>query len=139
MTNKNKFDNLWMNIAHEFAMQSHDKRAKVGAVIVKDDRVVSNGWNGTPPGDDNTCQDEDGVTKPDVIHAEMNALLKAARSGVATQGSTMYCTFSPCVPCSRAMRVAGITRLVYTHLYRNGEGADYLEKHGIDVTRHEIK
>ena len=128
-----KFDSLWMGIAQEFANMSHDKRAKVGAVIIKDDRIVSNGWNGTPPGDNNACQDENGVTKPDVIHAEMNALLKAARDGVSVDGATMYCNYSPCVPCSRAMRVAGIKRLVFQNTYRNGEGAKYLLDHDIEV------
>lgn len=113
-----KFDGLYMGIAMQHAMQSHDNRAKVGCLIVKDDKPVSSGWNGTPPGADNTCQDENNVTKPNVIHAEMNALIKAARDNGGVKDATVYCTLSPCVSCANALRAAGISRFVYLHQYK---------------------
>lgn len=130
-----KFDNLYMGFAISNSLQSHCNRLKVGSVIVKSERVVSNGWNGTAPGEDNRCQDENGKTKDSVIHSEMNAILKAARHGESLENSTIYCTASPCVPCSRALVAVGIRRLVYGTQYRDREGLDYLLKHGVDITQ----
>ena len=128
-----KFDGLYMGIAELNAKQSHCNRTKTGALIVYNDRLVSAGWNGTPPGDDNKCQDENNVTKPEVVHAEMNAILKAARDGVSVNGATMYVTLSPCSRCARAMIVSGIKRVVYRDAYRDSEGVDYLKTRGVDV------
>lgn len=134
-----KFDGLYMGIALKYGEQSHDKRAKVGCYVVKDDRPVSSGWNGTPPGDDNTCQDENNVTKPNVIHAEINAIIKAARDNGDMKDSTVYCTLSPCIQCANALRGTGIKRFVFKHRYVGNSpcGIAELEKSGIEVEHYE--
>jgi len=130
-----KFDSLYIALASRMAEESHDPIYKVGALIVKDERIISNGWNGTPAGDDNACRDKHGFTKPDVVHAEMNALLKAARDGISVNGATIYCTYSPCPSCARAARIAGIKRFAYREQYRNPEGILYLQERGIEVVQ----
>ena len=131
-----KFDDLYMGIAIQHAKKSHDERFKVGCFIVKDDKPISAGWNGTPPGDDNNCRDENGITKPSVIHAEMNAILKAARTTGDLEGATMYCTLSPCVQCANAIRVCKFSRLVYLDEYPNTEGLNMLIKNGMKVEKY---
>lgn len=112
---------------------SHSKRAKVGAVIVRDHRIVSVGYNGTPSGWDNKCEDEEFNTKREVLHAEMNALMFAARNGVPTDGCSMVMTLSPCFECSKAIYQAGIKEVLYKDLYRDKSGIDFLIKCGINV------
>jgi dCMP deaminase len=131
-------DKLWMDIAERCSTESKAVRAKVGAVIEKDGNPVSVGWNGTPGGRDNTCEivQADGSlkTKPEVLHAELNALMKVTRtSGVPTDGATMYVTLSPCIECSKMIIQAGIKRVVYKEQYRDLEGVYLLQAVGIHV------
>lgn len=128
-----KFDTLYMLVAELNAQMSKDERALVGAAFVNNDRILSTGWNGTAPGEDNKCQDENGVTLPTVIHAEMNAIYKAARDGQSLNGSTLYCTNSPCKTCARALHSVGIARLVFSKQYRDTEGIEFLIDRGVQV------
>lgn len=120
-----------MACAYAFASNSYAKRKQVGAVIAKDNRIIATGYNGTPPEMCNTCEKDD-VTIPEVVHAELNAILFAARHGVALEGCTLYVTLAPCLPCSTAILQAGIRKVVYNEAYRNMEGVELLSKH-IDV------
>lgn len=132
-------DKSYMNFAFELAENSKAIRAKVGAVLVTEDEVVLTGYNGTPRGADNTAEftNEQGemVTKPDVLHAELNCILKAARQGVSCKGSTVYVTLSPCVHCAAMLVQVGIKRLVYSIMYRDNTGIKYLTQHGVQVER----
>lgn len=132
-------DKTYMNFAIELAKNSKAIRAKVGAVLVTSDEVVLTGYNGTPRGADNTAEfkNEQGelVTKPDVLHAELNCILKAARQGVSCKGATVYVTLSPCVHCAAMLVQVGIKRLVYGCVYRDNTGIKYLTKHGVCVER----
>lgn len=114
-----KHDRMYMEIAELVAEQSHCKRAKVGAIIVRDANIMAFGWNGTPPGTPNDCECARGETLPTVIHAEQNALAKAARSTTSTAGATIYCTHAPCVYCAKSILQSGITRVVYRHEYHS--------------------
>ena len=125
-----------MNVAREIASLSHCTRSKVGAVLVKDGNVISFGYNGTPSGMDNCCE-RDNVTLPHVIHAEVNAVLKAAKTGTSVDGSTLYLTLSPCLDCSKLILQAGVKRVVYLETYRNLDGPNFL-KQFIPVEKHEI-
>ena len=125
-----------MNVAREIATLSHCTRSKVGAVLVKDGNVISFGYNGTPSGMDNCCE-RDNVTLPHVIHAEVNAVLKAAKTGTSVDGSTLYLTLSPCLDCSKLILQAGVKRVVYLETYRNLDGPNFL-KQFIPVEKHEI-
>jgi dCMP deaminase len=131
-----KFDSVFVNIAREIAKLSHCERSKVGAVIVKEGNIVSFGYNGTPSGMDNCCE-RWGVTKQETIHAEMNAILKAARTGHAVDGATLYITMSPCVDCSKLILQSGIKRVVYLEEYRKTDGVDFLKKL-IEISKHDI-
>lgn len=122
-----------MNAARVYADLSYCNRSKVGCVIVKDDRIISIGYNGTPPGADNTCEDADGNTKPDVIHAEHNALLKLGPGEAA--GSTVFVTYSPCKACAQMIVDAEVANVVYDTAYRLPDGVIHLEQHGIPVTQ----
>lgn len=128
-----------MNAAHGYAMCSHARRLKVGAILVKDDAVISLGYNGTSPGEDNNCEDElpDGtlVTKPTVIHAEQNALDKLAKNNGGADGATMFITISPCLQCSIRIANTGIKEVYYDAEYRNSDGVDYLRSRGVKVTK----
>lgn len=137
MTKLEKFDNTYLNIAREISGLSHCERAKVGAVIVKDGNIIAFGYNGTPAGMDNCCE-RDNVTKPEVIHAEMNAILKAARSGYSVDGSTLYLTLSPCTECAKLILQSGIKRVVYRDQYRKTDGIDFLNQF-IQVERKNTK
>ena len=130
-----KHDDLSMRIAHTIAAQSYCQRSKVGAVIVRDDNIVAFGWNGTPPGFDNACE-IDGVTRPEVVHAEQNALAKAARSTVSTKGATLYCTVSPCYECAKSIIQAGIARVVYEEQYRDQTPLAFIMGAGVAVEQH---
>jgi dCMP deaminase len=132
-----KLDIVFMNITKEVATLSHCVRFKVGAVLVKDDNIISFGYNGTPAGMDNCCE-RDNVTLPHVIHAECNAILKAAKNGNSVNDSTIYLTLSPCLDCSKLILQSGIKRVVYLTAYRNLEGVDFL-KQFITVEQYDTK
>ena len=123
----NKLDKVFINIAKETSTLSHCVRSKVGAVLVKDGNIISFGYNGTPSGMDNSCE-EDNVTFPHVIHAECNAILKAAKTGNSVDGSTLYLTLSPCLDCSKLILQSAIKRVVYLNEYRNTQGIDFLKQ-----------
>ena len=109
------------------------KRRQVGALVVKDKMIISDGYNGTPSGFENICEDESGVTKPYVLHAEANAITKLARSGNNSEGSTLYVTASPCIECAKLIIQAGIRRVVYAEKYRLTDGVDLLTRAGVEV------
>jgi len=131
-----KLDEVFINIAKEVGTLSHCTRSKVGAVLVKDGNVISFGYNGTPAGMDNGCEEND-VTKEEVIHAEMNAILKAAKSGNAVEGSTLYLTLSPCKECSKLILQSGVKKVVYLNTYRNLDGIQFLSQF-IEVEKYDI-
>ncbi len=121
-------------MAHEWGQLSHCKRKKVGALIVKDRMIISDGYNGTPSGFENYCEDDEGYTKWYVLHAEANAILKVAASTQSCTGATLYITLSPCQQCSKLIHQAGIKRVVYTDAYKDRSGLDFLEKAGVELT-----
>lgn len=127
-----KFDNRYLEMAQVWAKNSYCKRRQVGALIVKDRMIISDGYNGTPSGFENICEDENGVTKPYVLHAEANAITKVAQSGNSSQGATLYVTASPCMECAKLIIQAGIKRVVYQDQYRLMDGIDLLQKAGIE-------
>lgn len=125
--NMNKLDKVFINIAKETSTLSHCVRSKVGAVLVKSGNIISFGYNGTPSGMDNSCEEND-ITLSHVIHAEVNAILKAAKTGNSVDGSTLYLTLSPCLDCSKLILQSGIKKVVYLTNYRNLEGVDFLKQ-----------
>ncbi|MBQ9475803.1 MAG: dCMP deaminase family protein [Bacteroidales bacterium] len=129
----NKFDEKYMQMARIWAENSYCKRRKVGAILVKDRMIISDGYNGTPSGFENICEDENGVTKPYVLHAEANAITKIAKSGNSADGATLYVTASPCVECSKLIIQSGIKRVVYSDEYRLTDGIDLLRRAGIEI------
>ena len=132
-----KFDHSYLEMAEVWAQNSYCKRRKVGALIVKDKMIISDGYNGTPSGFENICEDEDGVTKPYVLHAEANAITKVAKSGNSSAGATLYVTASPCMECSKLIIQSGITRVVYRDAYRLMDGIELLKRAGIEVEQSE--
>ncbi len=124
-----------MEMAAVWAKNSYCKRRQVGALLVKDKMIISDGYNGTPSGFENICEDENGVTKPYVLHAEANAITKVAKSGNSSKNATLYVTASPCMECSKLIIQSGITRVVYRDEYRLTDGVDLLRKAGIEVVR----
>ena len=130
-----KFDSRYLEMAEIWARNSYCKRRQVGALIVKDKMIISDGYNGTPSGFENVCEDENGVTKPYVLHAEANAITKVAKSGNSSNGSTLYVTASPCLECSKLIIQAGIKRVVYKDEYRLTYGVDLLRRAGIEVEK----
>ncbi len=128
-----KFDKAYLRMAKEWAKLSHCQRKQVGAIIVKDRMIISDGFNGTPTGFENPCEDEEGYTKWYVLHAEANAILKVASSTQGCKGATLYLTLSPCRECSKLVHQAGIKRLVYINGYKDDEGLKFLEKAGVEV------
>lgn len=133
----NKFDERYLEMAQVWAKNSYCKRRQVGALLVKDRMIISDGYNGTPSGFENQCEDENGVTKPYVLHAEANAITKVAKSGNSSQGATLYVTASPCMECAKLIIQAGIKRVVYKDLYRIRDGIDLLERAGIECEQFE--
>ncbi|MDE6404000.1 MAG: dCMP deaminase family protein [Muribaculaceae bacterium] len=136
MNNNDKqelLDTRYLRITRIWAENSYCRRRQVGAIIVKDGMIISDGYNGTPSGFENVCEDADGVTKPYVLHAEANAITKVARSNNSSDGSTLYVTASPCMECSKLIIQAGIKRVVFNELYRLADGIDLLERAGIEV------
>jgi dCMP deaminase len=120
-------------MAQIWAENSYCQRRKVGALIVKNKMIISDGYNGTPSGFENVCEDESGVTKPYVMHAEANAITKIARSNNSSEGATMYVTASPCIECAKLIIQAGIKRVIYSEKYRLVDGLELLQQAGIEV------
>lgn len=125
-------DKRYLRITEIWAENSYCKRRKVGAIMVKNKTIISDGYNGTPAGFENVCEDADGITKPYVLHAEANAISKVARSNNSSEGATLYVSASPCVECSKLIIQAGIRRVVFNDLYRITDGLDLLERAGVE-------
>ena len=128
-----KLDGRYLRMARIWAENSYCQRRQVGALVVKDKMIISDGYNGTPTGFENVCEDETGVSKPYVLHAEANAITKLARSGNNSDGATIYITASPCIECAKLIIQAGIKRVVYGEQYRLTDGIDLLRRAGIEV------
>ena len=134
-----KFDAKYLRMAKIWATNSYCKRRQVGALLVKDNMIISDGYNGTPAGFENVCEDENGVTKPYVLHAEANALTKVAKSGNSAAGATLYVTASPCMECSKLIIQSGIKRVVYSDEYRLDDGIKLLKRAGFEVEKLEVE
>lgn len=132
-TKQKALDKRYLRMAAIWAENSYCKRRQVGALIVKDKMIISDGYNGTPCGFENICEDEDGTTKPYVLHAEANAITKIACSNNNSKDATLYVTASPCIECAKLIIQAGIKRVVYSEKYRLTEGIELLERAGIEV------
>ena len=128
-----KLDRRYIRMAHIWAENSYCTRRKVGALIVKNQMIISDGYNGTPSGFENICEDENNVSKPYVLHAEANALTKVARSNNSSDGATLYVTASPCLECSKLIIQSGIKRVVYGEEYRIMDGVELLKRAGVEV------
>ena len=128
-----KYDKAYLKMAMEWGKLSHCNRKKVGALIVKDRMIISDGFNGTPTGFENYCEDDEGYTKWYVLHAEANAILKVASSTQSCKGATLYITLSPCKECSKLIHQSGIVRVVYHNKYKDDSGLKFLEKAGITL------
>ncbi|UMB59465.1 dCMP deaminase family protein [Lutibacter sp. A80] len=129
-----KYDRAYMRMALEWAKLSYCDRKKVGALIVKDRMIISDGFNGTPTGFENCCEGEEGDTKWYVLHAEANAILKVAGSTQSCKNATLYITLSPCKECSKLIHQSGIKRVVYANEYKDTSGVQFLEKAGVEIT-----
>lgn len=130
-----RYDQAYLRMAKEWAKLSYCKRRQVGAIIVKDKMIISDGYNGTPTGFENDCEDDEGYTKWHVLHAEANAILKVARSTQSCKDATLYITMSPCKECSKLIHQAGITRLVYESAYKDRSGLEFLEKADVELVQ----
>ncbi len=128
-----KYDKAYLRLAKSWSSLSHCVRKKVGAIIVKDGMIISDGFNGTPSGFDNSCENVQGETHWYVLHAEANAILKVAKSSNNCKGSTLYITLSPCKDCSKLILQAGIKRVVYQNLYKDASGLEFLKGAGIEL------
>jgi len=128
-----EIDKKYLRMANIWAENSYCKRRKVGALIVKDQMIISDGYNGTPSGFENVCEDENDVTKPYVLHAEANAITKVAASSNSSKGATIYVTSSPCIECAKLIIQSGIKRVVFSDNYRLSEGCDLLSRAGITL------
>ncbi len=128
-----RYDKAYMKMAEQWSTLSHCKRKQVGALIVKERMIISDGYNGTPTGFENYCEDEEGYTKWYVLHAEANAILKVAGSTQSCQDATLYITLSPCKECSKLIHQAGIKRVVYLNAYKDISGLEFLERAGVAV------
>tara|TARA_B100000768_G_C11050178_1_gene277993 strand:- start:206 stop:625 length:420 start_codon:yes stop_codon:yes gene_type:complete len=135
MTKQERYDMAYLKMATEWAQLSHCHRKKVGALVVKDRMIISDGFNGTPTGFENPCEDGDNYTKWYVLHAEANAITKVAGSTASAYGATLYLTLSPCKECSKLVFQAGIKRLVYMNEYKDRSGLDFLIKAGVEVVQ----
>ena len=134
---KAALDRRYARMALIWAENSYCKRRKVGALVVKDNMIISDGYNGTPTGFENICEDENNVSKPYVLHAEANAITKLARSSNSSEGATLYVTASPCIECAKLIIQAGIKRVVYHDEYRITDGLDLLRRAGIEVVKYD--
>ena len=130
-----RYDKAYLRMAQEWAELSHCTRKKVGAIIVKDGMIISDGYNGTPAGFDNCCENENGDTHWFVLHAEANAILKVAKSTNNCVGATLYLTLSPCKDCSKLVLQAGIKRVVFMNSYKDTTGVDFLKNAGVEVVQ----
>jgi dCMP deaminase len=130
-----RYDQVYLNMAHEWATLSHCTRKKVGAIIVKNGMIVSDGYNGTPTGFDNCCETSENETNWFVIHAEANAILKCAKHGQSCDGATLYQTHSPCRDCSKLVLQSGIKRLVYHEDYKDITGVEFLREAGVEIVK----
>jgi len=130
-----RYDIAYLKMALEWAKLSRCKRKQVGALIVKDKMIISDGYNGTPSGFDNCCEDEEGLTKWEVLHAEANAILKVAASSQSCKDATLYITLSPCRECSKLIHQAGIKRMVFVKGYRDTSGLEFLKKAGVELVQ----
>ena len=130
---KPKFEKMYMEIAETVSKMSYAKRLQVGAIVVKDNRIISIGYNGTPSGWDNNCEDENNKTKPEVIHAEANSIMKLASSNESGKGSVMFLTHAPCIDCAKLIYGSGITQVYYKHKYRDQSGVEFLKKCNVIV------
>ena len=128
-----RYDKAYLRMADQWGQLSHCKRKQVGALIVKDSMIISDGYNGTPTGFDNCCEDESGKTNWYVLHAEANAIMKVAKSTNNSDGATLYITLSPCRECSKLILQSGIKRVVYLKSYKDNSGLEFLEKAGLEV------
>lgn len=134
-----RYDRAYMRMALEWAKLSHCLRKQVGSLIVKDNMIISDGYNGTPTGFKNCCEDDKGDTLWYVLHAEANAIMKVARSTQSAKGATLYLTLSPCKECSKLVLQAGIERVVFLHAYKDQSGVEFLRNSGIDVSQLELE
>ena len=134
----NKYDRAYLRIAKEWSLLSYCKRKQVGAIIVRDRMIISDGYNGTPSGFENCCEDESGLTNWYVLHAEANAILKVARSTQTCEGATLYITLSPCRECSKLIHQSCIKRVVFQTAYKDTSGVDFLVKAGVMVEQIEV-
>jgi dCMP deaminase len=132
---KEKFINTYMEVAKTFANLSTAKRLQVGAIVVKDDRIISIGYNGMPTGWDNCCEDENNKSKPEVLHAESNAIAKLAKSPESGEGASIFITHSPCIDCAKLIYQSGITTVYYKNDYRSTQGIDFLTKSSIKIVK----
>lgn len=137
MNRLEQFDRSYLEMARVWAKNSYCTRRKVGALIVKDRMIISDGFNGTPSGFENICEDESGKTKPYVLHAEANAITKVAKSGNDSSGATLYVTDAPCVECAKLIIQAGIKRVVYMIEYSVRDGIELLKRAGIQVDKYD--
>jgi dCMP deaminase len=135
ISKQEKYDRAYLRMAVEWAKLSHCKRKQVGSLIVKDRMIISDGYNGTPTGFENTCEDEENYTKWYVLHAEANAILKVASSTHSCKGATLYLTLSPCKECSKLIHQAGIKRVVFINRYKDTSGLEFLEKAGVELVQ----
>ena len=133
-----RYDIAYLRMAFEWAKLSHCQRKQVGALIVKDRMIISDGYNGTPSGFDNCCEDDENQTKWMVLHAEANAILKVAASTQSTKGATLYITLSPCKDCSKLIHQSGIKRVVYAEAYKDSSGVEFLRKAGVELLKLEM-
>jgi dCMP deaminase len=133
-----RYDSAYLKMAESWSKLSHCKRKQVGAIIVKDEMIISDGYNGTPAGFDNCCEDDDGNTHWYVLHAEANAILKVSKSTNNSKGATLYLTLSPCKDCSKLILQSGIKRVVYMNSYKDTEGIDFLVDAGIETQQIDI-
>ena len=137
MDKEKQFDKSYLAMAAVWAKNSYCTRRQVGAILVRDRMIISDGYNGTPSGFENVCEDENGATKPYVLHAEANAITKVAKSSNSSLGATLYITDAPCLECAKLIIQAGIARVVYTKEYRISDGVELLRKAGVRVERFE--
>ena len=133
------WNDTFMSIANTVALRSKGNRLKVGAVLVRDNRILSFGYNGLPSGyEPDILEDDNGVTKPDVIHAELNCILNAAKEGISLKDSILYVTHSPCRHCAALIKQSGITKVVYQHSYRDTSGLDKLKEYNINYEKFQV-
>jgi len=130
---KQKFIDAYMDVAERFAQLSSAKRLNVGAIVVKDDRIISIGYNGMPTGWDNCCEDSNNKSKPEVLHAESNAIAKLAKSGESGLGASIFITHSPCIECAKLIYQSGISTVYYKNPYRSSAGIEFLKKSKVRV------